>query len=121
MAVITTGSGSLAKLQASGVAITPDGAQVEHPNNWLKFRNLWEIKREDIKNVYIDRIGRISVNDKLVDETTAAQLMVQALEDTYSGSIGFEFMHIHNTEVRNWIRERIEARVTRPPTSAVPR
>jgi starch phosphorylase len=29
--------------------ITPDGAQVEHPNNWLKFRNLWEIKREDIR------------------------------------------------------------------------
>ena len=37
--------------------------------------------------------------------------MVAALEDTYSSFIGFEFMHIHNTEVRNWIRERIEARV----------
>ncbi|MGD8978398.1 MAG: glycogen/starch/alpha-glucan phosphorylase [Gammaproteobacteria bacterium] len=29
--------------------IGPDGAQIEHPNNWLKFRNLWEIKREDIR------------------------------------------------------------------------
>ncbi len=29
--------------------IGTDGAQVEHPNNWLKFRNLWEIKREDIR------------------------------------------------------------------------
>ncbi|MGB5621946.1 MAG: glycogen/starch/alpha-glucan phosphorylase [Gammaproteobacteria bacterium] len=29
--------------------IGADGAQVEHPNNWLKFRNLWEIKREDIR------------------------------------------------------------------------
>ena len=39
--------------------------------------------------------------------------MVSALEQTYSGKIGFEFMHIHNTEVRNWIRERIENRVDR--------
>ncbi|MGB1258720.1 MAG: 2-oxoglutarate dehydrogenase E1 component [Akkermansiaceae bacterium] len=36
--------------------------------------------------------------------------MIQALEETYSGFIGFEFMHIHNTEVRNWIRQRVETR-----------
>jgi len=29
--------------------IDADGGQVEHPNNWLKFRNLWEIKREDVR------------------------------------------------------------------------
>ncbi|MGB5249040.1 MAG: glycogen/starch/alpha-glucan phosphorylase [Gammaproteobacteria bacterium] len=29
--------------------IDADGKQVEHPNNWLKFRNLWEIKREDVR------------------------------------------------------------------------
>ena len=44
--------------------------------------------------------------------------MVRALEDTYSGSIGFEFMHIHNTEVRNWIRERVEQRCNRGQTTA---
>ena len=38
--------------------------------------------------------------------------MVAALDQTYSGWIGFEFMHIHNTEVRNWIRQRVEERVT---------
>ena len=38
--------------------------------------------------------------------------MISGLDATYSGSIGFEFMHIHNTEVRNWIREKIEERVT---------
>ena len=31
--------------------------------------------------------------------------LIELLDATYSGSIGFEFMHIHNTEVRNWIRE----------------
>ncbi len=34
--------------------------------------------------------------------------MVTALKATYSGKIGFEFMHIHNTTVRHWVRERIE-------------
>jgi len=43
--------------------------------------------------------------------------LVEALEDTYSGKIGFEFMHIHQTEVRNWIRERIESRHRREALS----
>ncbi len=34
--------------------------------------------------------------------------MITALEATYSGLIGYEFMHIHNTTVRHWLRERIE-------------
>ena len=34
--------------------------------------------------------------------------MVAVLEATYSGKIGFEFMHIHHTPVRHWLRERIE-------------
>ncbi|HBM77542.1 MAG TPA: 2-oxoglutarate dehydrogenase E1 component, partial [Verrucomicrobiales bacterium] len=37
--------------------------------------------------------------------------MISGLDATYSGPIGFEFMHIHNTEVRNWIREKVEGRV----------
>jgi 2-oxoglutarate dehydrogenase E1 component len=36
--------------------------------------------------------------------------MVQALEECYSSKIGFEFMHIHNTDIRNWIRSKIENR-----------
>lgn len=39
--------------------------------------------------------------------------MVDALKATYSGKIGFEFMHIHNTTVRHWVRERIEAHAIR--------
>ena len=35
--------------------------------------------------------------------------MVAVLEATYSGKIGFEFMHIHHTPVRHWLRERIES------------
>lgn len=39
--------------------------------------------------------------------------MVTALEKTYSNKIGFEFMHIHNTTVRHWVRERIETHAMR--------
>ncbi len=39
--------------------------------------------------------------------------MVAALQTTYSGKIGFEFMHIHNTTVRHWLRERIEQHAAR--------
>lgn len=44
--------------------------------------------------------------------------MIAALEATYSGLIGFEFMHIHNTTVRHWVRERIEAHALRPADPA---
>lgn len=43
-------------------------------------------------------------------ETHTLKQLVGALKEAYSSDIGFEYMHIHNTEVRNWIRERIEAR-----------
>jgi 2-oxoglutarate dehydrogenase complex dehydrogenase (E1) component-like enzyme len=32
------------------------------------------------------------------------------MEAIYSSNIGFEFMHIQNPRVRNWLRERIERR-----------
>jgi glycogen phosphorylase len=35
--------------------IGPDGEQIERPNAWLRMRNLWEVKREDIR--YEVRIG----------------------------------------------------------------
>jgi len=36
--------------------------------------------------------------------------MIASLEQTYCGYVGVEFMHIFNTEIRNWIRERVEHR-----------
>jgi 2-oxoglutarate dehydrogenase E1 component len=36
--------------------------------------------------------------------------LVNELKRIFCGHIGFEFMHIHNREVRNWLRERIEER-----------
>lgn len=36
--------------------------------------------------------------------------LIASLEKTYCGNVGTEFMHIFNTETRNWIRERVEHR-----------
>ncbi len=36
--------------------------------------------------------------------------MLDLLRKIYCGRIGFEFMHIHNTEPRNWLLDRIENR-----------
>ena len=41
--------------------------------------------------------------------------LLAALDATYCGSIGFEFMHISDSAVREWLRERIEARTAGPP------
>jgi len=35
--------------------------------------------------------------------------MIDRLRRTYCGKVGFEFMHIQTPEVRNWVRERVEA------------
>ncbi len=51
-------------------------------------------------------------------EPTKLRDLEAALRETYSGRTGFEFMHIHNTEVRNWIRLRIEKRAGQPPITA---
>jgi len=47
-------------------------------------------------------------------EPTVLRNLISGLEVTYSSKIGFEFMHIHNTDVRNWIRHRVEKRPSDP-------
>ncbi|MEO0414759.1 MAG: 2-oxoglutarate dehydrogenase E1 component, partial [Verrucomicrobiota bacterium] len=44
--------------------------------------------------------------------------LIDRLKKTYCDRVGFEFMHIHKAEVRNWIRERVESRIdSEAPTS----
>lgn len=51
-------------------------------------------------------------------EPTPLRDLISELNITYSSKIGFEFMHIHNTDVRNWIRYRIENRPADPGLTA---
>ncbi len=48
-------------------------------------------------------------------KTMTLREMIQGLEECYSGKTGFEFMHIHNTDDRNWIRSKIEQRTKLGP------
>ena len=41
--------------------------------------------------------------------------MIESLRRIYASTIGFEFMHIQNIRVRNWLRERIESRPFESP------
>ena len=40
--------------------------------------------------------------------------LIAALRETYCGSIGIEFMHIRNPQVRDWLKDRMEANRNRP-------
>ncbi len=43
--------------------------------------------------------------------------LIERLEKIYCGRVGYEYMHIHKQEVRNWLRERIENRIDQEPPS----
>ena len=62
----------------------------------------------------------LSVSSKffLGGRTMTLREMIESLRNVYSDAIGFEFMHIQNIRVRNWLRERIESR---PFDTPVPR
>ncbi|HEV2096069.1 MAG TPA: 2-oxoglutarate dehydrogenase E1 component [Chthoniobacterales bacterium] len=46
----------------------------------------------------------------LDDKKMTLREMIGALECIYADTIGAEFMHIQNTRIRNWVRQRLEAR-----------
>ncbi len=54
----------------------------------------------------------LTVSSKFLLGAKAMRLreMIAKLEAIYSSNIGFEFMHIQNPKVRNWLREKIETR-----------
>lgn len=80
------------------------GAAERNPRLELEKFGIYE---SDLDREAMTRFFRKGESLKLRD-------LVSELETTYSGKIGFEFMHIHETEVRNWIRTRIEGRPATP-------
>ena len=43
-----------------------------------------------------------------MDRETTFGEMLTALRETYTGSVGFEFMHVANFEARSWLAQQIE-------------
>lgn len=63
-----------------------DGLPVELP----RAESGIEVKRENITRVYVDKTGRISVDDKLVTPAAAAQFMLQRTKENPLNIVGFE-------------------------------
>ncbi|MEO8353337.1 MAG: 2-oxoglutarate dehydrogenase E1 component, partial [Chthoniobacteraceae bacterium] len=59
-----------------------------------------------------DRDLELTVSSKFFLDNVGMPLrqMLEKLNATYASNIGFEFMHIQNPRVRNWLRDRIENR-----------
>jgi biopolymer transport protein ExbD len=63
-----------------------DGLPVELP----RAESGIEVKRDNITRVYVDALGRISVDDILVRPTQAAQFMMARTEKNPMNIVGFE-------------------------------
>lgn len=70
-------------------------------------------------------LEELGFNEGHLDETVSTQFyengrkmklreLIDRLERTYCDKIGFEYMHLQTPDVRNWLRERIEARIDLP-------
>ncbi len=73
-------------------------------------------------------LDQLGIHPSQLDEEVTTELygkgrsmkmseLADRLRRTYCGKIGFEIMHIQTPEVRNWLLQRIEARIDRPAPS----
>ena len=67
-----------------------------------------------------DKDLELTVSSKffLGDKRMKLRQMITELEEVYCGPVGSEFMHIQNPRVRNWLREKIEGRLSSPGPDA---
>ena len=88
----------------STVFKTEDGLEVDLP----RAESGVEIKRDDIRNIYVDQFGRISVDDKLVSEQLAAQIMAQSYESNPMTIVNFQGDIHTDYEVMDRIMEELK-------------
>jgi len=68
----------------------------------------YEFSEEDLDREFFIGVWKMS---GFLSENRPVQTLrsiLNRLEQTYCGSIGYEFMHIHDRDKCNWLRERIE-------------
>jgi biopolymer transport protein ExbD len=65
---------------------TEDGLPVELP----RAESGLEVKRDDISRVYVDKLGRISVDDTIMKAPAVAQLMVAKMKANPHNIVAFE-------------------------------
>jgi 2-oxoglutarate dehydrogenase E1 component len=70
----------------------------EHPE--LKPETFGFTKNDYNKKIFLD--GVLGLQDASLSE------IIRILKKTYSGNIGYEFMHMGDPDEKNWSRDRIE-------------
>ena len=70
----------------------------QHPE--LDYRNYGFTDKDLNKDIFID--GSLGLNSSKLSE------IIKILSETYSGSIGVEFVHIQDPDQKQWVQERIE-------------
>src|SRR5437763_13658904 len=71
-------------------------------------------------------LREFGLSDKDLDHVVASKFfldnrqmtlreMIALLDRIYASSIGAEFQHIQNTRIRDWVRHRLEFRISEPP------
>lgn len=80
-----------------------DPLQSEAPDTSHLEASNFGFSEEDLEQEIVTQLHHSGQKAKLKD-------IVADLKAAYCGFSGFEFMHIHNSEVRNWIRHEIESR-----------
>ena len=88
----------------STVFKTEDGLPVDLP----RAESGVEVKREDIANVYIDRLGRISINYKLVDVGSVGGIMLKKLEANPLTIVAFQTDVRTKYEVMDEVMEELK-------------
>ena len=70
----------------------------------------FDLTPDDLDRLFTTTINGLRKPSKLRD-------IIAALEETYCETVGFEYMHITNTEERRWFQERVEPSRFRPSLS----
>lgn len=83
---------------------TEDGLPVELP----RAESGLEVKRDDISRVYVDALGRISVDDTIMKAPLVAQLMVTKMKENPSNIVAFETDVHTDYEVMDKIMEELK-------------
>ena len=64
-------------------------------------------------------LGTDQISGVLSNRELSLREIVAKLEETYCGTIGFEYMHIKNRNECNWIRNKIENGPPQPTREAL--
>ncbi|WP_142849602.1 2-oxoglutarate dehydrogenase E1 component [Telmatospirillum sp. J64-1] len=81
--------------------LDPLGLMVRAPHPELDYRSYGFTEADLDREIFIDNVLGL--------ETATLRQIIRALQETYCGTIGVEFMHIQDPEQKAWIQKRIES------------